>query len=272
MTFQRVLICLDGSPIAERAAERGLELATAIGATVALVHVVDPLPLPEGGAVTAEHDGEQLLAAFARRGAIEPTMFVVLGKPATEIVDVVRQWHADLVVVGTHGNGWLERLGSVADAVVRHSPCAVLVVRAPSRAAMSAQRLLIAVDGSTLAEHAAGRGADLAQKLGATAALVHVIDPDAGTVAGAPTTEHEGRQLLAGLTRGPVLDAAAAFVVFGPPPTAIGDAAHQWQADLVVVGSHGRGRIQRMVLGSVADAVIRHAPCAVLVVPMPTSP
>ena len=134
MTFQRILIAVDGSPIADRAAERGFELARSLGATVALVHVVDPEPLPEGGAAQAEHDGKQLLAEIGRRSLLDPATFVVLGKPATEIVSTARQWQADLVVIGSHGRARIERLliGSVAEAVIRHAPCAVLVMRAAS--------------------------------------------------------------------------------------------------------------------------------------------
>ena len=141
MSFQRIIIAVDGSAFSARAANVGFELARSLGAEVALVHVIDPsvVVAPEGGypagelVALAEQDGKRLLAGFSQRASIEPPPleFVQVGKPATEIVRAAKEWPGDLIVIGSHGRGGVERLllGSVAEAVMRHATCPVLVVR-----------------------------------------------------------------------------------------------------------------------------------------------
>jgi nucleotide-binding universal stress UspA family protein len=141
MSFQRIIIAVDGSAFSARAANVGFELARSLGAEVALVHVIDPsvVVAPEGGypagelVALAEQDGKRLLAGFSQRASIEPPPleFVQVGKPATEIVRAAKEWPGDLIVIGSHGRGGVERLllGSVAEAVMRHAACPVLVVR-----------------------------------------------------------------------------------------------------------------------------------------------
>ena len=142
MTFTRILIAVDSSPIAAHAAEVGLQLARALGAEIGLISVVDTRDI---GAVASEISPDQLLATAREdaRRAIEdartqmpdrapPLEFVPEGSPDAEIVKAAEQWPADLIVIGTHGRGGLGRvlLGSVAEAVMRHAPCPVLTVRA----------------------------------------------------------------------------------------------------------------------------------------------
>lgn len=142
MGFRKVLIAVDGGPVAAHAADVGVELARSLGAEVALIHAVDANPAlgaeagisPSELAAQAEQEGKRLLAGFRPRLSLEPSAleFVVAGSPADEIVKAAREWPADLVVIGSHGRGGVQRalLGSVADGVVRHAPCPVLVVRA----------------------------------------------------------------------------------------------------------------------------------------------
>jgi nucleotide-binding universal stress UspA family protein len=142
MSFQRILIAVDGSPIATHAADVGIELARSLGGEVALIHIVDPAQhwAPESGVPAAEllkraeQDARRLLAEFGPRATLQapPLEFVQVGKPAAEIVKAARDWPADIIVIGSHGRAGLGRLllGSVAEGVVRHASCPVLVVRA----------------------------------------------------------------------------------------------------------------------------------------------
>ncbi len=140
---------------------------------------------------------------------------------------------------------------------------------------MSFRRVLIAVDSGPIAAHAAEIGGDLAHALGAEVALVHAIEtpPPYGTEAGVSQDEliadakREGKRLLAGCRERLMLQPSALeFVVEGRPVNEIVRAARQWTADIIVIGSHGRGGARRALLGSVAEGVMRHAPCAVLVI------
>lgn len=139
---------------------------------------------------------------------------------------------------------------------------------------MAFEKILFAVDREPVAAHAAKVGADIARTLGADVALIHVVDTtiDIGPEAWTNTellgvAELQGGNLLADYRQKLALpEQAVAFVVAGSPPDEIVKAAKDWPADLIVIGSHGRTGVQRALLGSVAEAVTRHAPCPVLVV------
>ena len=139
MSFSRILIAVDSDPVAAHAADIGVELARSLGANVALIHVIDASPVygadtgisPNELIAQAEQDGKRLLAGFRvlQASALE---FVQAGTPANEIAKAAKQWPADLIVIGSHGRGGVQRvlLGSVAEGVMRHASCPVLVIRA----------------------------------------------------------------------------------------------------------------------------------------------
>jgi nucleotide-binding universal stress UspA family protein len=140
---------------------------------------------------------------------------------------------------------------------------------------MSFRRILLAVDDSPSAAHAADVAIELARSLGSEIALIHAIDPTLGYAPGSGVppadllklAEQEGKRLLAEFRARVTLGRPALeFAPLGTPADAIVSAAGQWPADLIVLGSHGRGGLSRLMLGSVAEAVMRHAPCPVLVV------
>lgn len=140
---------------------------------------------------------------------------------------------------------------------------------------MPFQRILVAVDAEPVAARAADLARDLARSTHGKLALIHVIDPGAGYApeGGVPAgelyqlAEEEGRRFLetfrpTAVAEPPPLE----FVPVGSPAAEIVKAAREWAADLIVIGSHGRAGVKRVLLGSVAEAVMRHAPCPVLVV------
>lgn len=143
MIFRRILIAVDGTPIATRAAEMGAELARSVGADVALLYVadtsgaygVDAGVSPNELAARAQDDGRRLLSGYRQRLSLSPATleFFQSGVPAREISNTARDWPADLIVIGSHGRAGIKRalLGSVAETVMRQAPCPVLVVRAP---------------------------------------------------------------------------------------------------------------------------------------------
>ncbi len=132
---------------------------------------------------------------------------------------------------------------------------------------------MIALDGEPLAFHAAEVGVELARTLGAEIALVYVVErllaqaPGISPAELMAEDEKEGRAALSNALRLlPEELSAARFMPAGEPAAEIVRASREWSADLIVVGSHARHGFGRMLLGSVAEAVMRQAGCPVLVV------
>lgn len=134
------------------------------------------------------------------------------------------------------------------------------------------RRILLATDLSPTSAAASDQALGLAQDLGASLLIVSVIDPEVGAGAGRLVARMDQRRaareaaaqslVVEGRRRG----VHVSFLVWeGEPGPAIVDAAASEGADLIIVGTHGRSRVGRMVLGSVSDHVVRHAPCPVLI-------
>ena len=139
---------------------------------------------------------------------------------------------------------------------------------------MSIHRILTALDDSAFAAHAVEVGTELATTLTAQAALVYVVDPrlalqpDRGIPAAEwlATLRREGQAFLATAGQRTGLPPAWQFLREGKPSDEILAAAREWEADLIVIGTHGRSGVSRLILGSTAESVVRHATCPVLVI------
>jgi nucleotide-binding universal stress UspA family protein len=140
---------------------------------------------------------------------------------------------------------------------------------------MSFRRVLIGLSESPIAIHAMEVGAALAQSLGAQIALVHVVDPKrAGSPEGGyPASiildeyRQEARRLLKCAAQRIGGDPLPwEYLVEGNPNREIVKTAEEWQADLIVVGTHGRSGLTRALLGSTTEEVVRHSPIPVLTV------
>lgn len=145
--FDRILIAVADDELAGQVIAAATGLARALGAHLALVHVVDlaiagsiaAAPLADGGSPLAtqqiveaqEGSGEDFIERAARMIDGDAERFLREGSPAAEIVAVADEWRAGLIVIGTHGRGGLGRLmlGSVAEGVLREAPCPVLTIR-----------------------------------------------------------------------------------------------------------------------------------------------
>ena len=137
------------------------------------------------------------------------------------------------------------------------------------------KKVLIAIDDSTFAAHAAEVGGDLATQLGAEVAFVTVVDTSGITFdpnSGIPADDWlamlkgDAKTLLnAFAARRPVASPPLEFLEVGKPAVKIVEAAKTWEADLVVMGTHGRNAVANVLLGSVAQGVLHHAPCPVMV-------
>jgi nucleotide-binding universal stress UspA family protein len=131
MQFRNILIPTDFSGSAEHAVQHALTLAAREQAQILLLHVLPGMALP-GTENKRQATAEQWLQDLARHASVPVHTLVVWGDPAAEICRVAQERQSDLIAMSTHGRtGWtLDRLGSVAEAVVRRAPCAVLIFRA----------------------------------------------------------------------------------------------------------------------------------------------
>ena len=151
-SHKRVLVALDGSPSAEAVLRFLLEIAGPLDMTVALLRVLEPVPpvvMESSRHVVVEdvegrrRDAEEYLAPIAaalRAKGIDVSWQVRRGRPAEEILAAAREGDTNLIAMATHGRTGLGRLlfGSVAEAVLRHAPVPVFMIRQPVAAAETA--------------------------------------------------------------------------------------------------------------------------------------
>jgi nucleotide-binding universal stress UspA family protein len=140
---------------------------------------------------------------------------------------------------------------------------------------MSFKRILIAVDGGSAAIKAGQAGIDLARSLGAKLATIYVVDPAveySGDLSLSPdevkeVAQEKDAEVLAKLKASlPLPDDAEHFVRVGQAAVVIDKMAVDWGADVIVIGSHGRTGISRIILGSVSDDLVHRSSCPVIVV------
>jgi nucleotide-binding universal stress UspA family protein len=261
---------IDGSELSGRALEFAVERAQVDGAEIAIVLVVNELAAALTTAIPYEYaDAAPLIAtldseaesnldaaeAFVQKAGLPVKRVRLDGVPATEVVAYARASGADLIVMGSHGRGGVSllTLGSTADEVVRSATAPVFVVSGRSNRASNAGTLrhaLVGVDGSAAAALAVRFACEIARVEKARVTFCTVTD----SVEKAKT----------------FLDSAFAVAAsFGIPAevvtrtgSAAGEivsAASSVDADVIVMGTHGREGIAHFVLGSVAEGVLAAA-------------
>ncbi len=302
----RILLAIDGSKHSEAATQAVIAQANPQDAEVHVVHFIDVLTnqLPEMNAYYPgiEHardaqrkPAEALIAKTAgllRSKGLQVTATVEIGSPKSKILDTAAEWHADLIVLGSHGRTTLDRflMGSLPDSILRHAHCSVELVRIPSRAKSPKDsrgatkgkvgRILLAIDDSKFSEAALQMLIEQVRPQEKEIRVLQVIeplpllvvremagyDPDMEGLREARTQQAE--ELVAKFAQ--ILHfkglRASTAVVQGDPKAKIVEAAEQWKAELIVLGSLGRTGLARFLMGSVSEAVARHAHCSVEIV------
>jgi nucleotide-binding universal stress UspA family protein len=197
---------------------------------------------------------------------------------APAIVDMARRLGVDLIVMGTRGHTGLKHvlLGSVAERTVRDAPCAVLAVKGAGIAASKpVERILVAVDFSEDSNRALDSAVEFSKQFGAELHIAHALDLRFPVVAPyevvVPTCFIDEARQAAASKLNTMVQKAATEGVRGishmsevPAVSAIVDLAEKLGADLVVMGTRGRTGLKHVLLGSVAERTLRHAPCSVL--------
>jgi nucleotide-binding universal stress UspA family protein len=283
---KRILVGYDFSEISARALGHALGLATASGASVVVFNAFgEALELP-AAANEAERAAraalEQALAPH-RRADLELTAVARWVEPAVGIIQAALDCKADLIVLGTHGRSGVARafLGSVAETVVRASTRPVLLIRgvregaAPPPVSAIPRRIVVPTDFGEASERSLDEAVELAAQVGASITLVHAyMNPVQATPSGFPVSVDLLGQTLASTAialrqRVEARKASGVSIAteFEQAPAApvVHEIVERTDADLIMLGTRGRSGLGRMVLGSVAEAIVRHATRPVLV-------
>lgn len=290
----KILLAIDSSEFSEAVIKEVAARPWPAESVVFVLTVVDLFALTSSVGylepfMKNENDAARaLVQSVAERLAslgIETVTQVVEGYPATSIVEQAKSWNVDFVFVGSHGHGGIARffLGSIAKEVVRNAHCSVEIVRhVGSEERTTGKRVLLATDGSAYSEAAARSVAERPWPKGTEFKIVSVVeemipamDPwyAAGEVIGRMLDENK-KQCEEAVRSAYKLVASAGLaattsVLAGSPKWRIIDDAKEWNADLVVLGSHGRRGLTRVLLGSVSEAVAMNAHCSVEVIRSP---
>jgi nucleotide-binding universal stress UspA family protein len=298
--IRSVLVPLDGSQFAEHALPLAGAIARRTGARLHVVRVHRPPPPPLAAddatiyleADLAMRDAEQAylddVAERLRAEGLPEVVTELLDSPvAPAIADYARRKNVDLVAMTTHGRGPLTRvwLGSVADQLIRTLTIPVLVIRpregAPVPIPEPGHRILLPLDGSPVGEAAVKPASVLARSLDLALTLVQVVEPPRAAVDGPAvfplpwadelleTRRRESKDYLedvADRLRERGLRVDTVVTVRAAVAEAILELAQPEDVALVAMSTHGRGGIQRLLVGSVTDKVVRAAVKPVLVV------
>lgn len=261
MTYSRILVATDLSEGALQAAQ----IAPRFGHERTRYRVVMvapqtwPVEVDPSARLAELTDAIQTWAKEA--GVPDPEATARIGGVGREVSRVAAEFDADLVITGQRGKSRRRILGSVARNIVRATTRDVLVSRwkgTPIRT------ILVATDLHAPSQHAAARALALAKQHSAQLELVHCVDPsvyyDPGVAESAMADELRrfNAAHLAGL--------AKETIIHGRPGPEIARYGAIRQVDLLVIGNHGAGALERAMLGSAAESIVEKAHCSVLVV------
>ncbi len=276
--YHRILVAVDGSDASFHALREAFKLVSNWVTVVAvapfyegdlrLVGVPRAQELIREPCETALKKAQAL--AEAAGALLQPVC--VVGEPHEAIVEQADRGSRDLIVMGAKGHSFIERVmvGSVTQRVIGFTRRDVLVV--PGEAAIGWERILLATDGSPHSQGAAARALDLAQSYGGSLSVLAVVEPPGGrepeAVAAGSIWRQQAEALAAVIqSRAEALNLTARGLVReGRAYEVITRVAREEGVNLIILGSHGRTGLPRLLLGSVAERVIGHAPCPVLVV------
>jgi nucleotide-binding universal stress UspA family protein len=295
--LMKVLLAIDDLQGAQAATNEALRRLWPDQTTFCLMHVVDlrhwnGMPELIEDARRAGEKAVRQASETLKHAGLQATTELRIGFPAKAITKYAGQWGADLIMIGSRGLNEVTRflLGSVAQAVLRDAPCSVEIVRQahpPKQTSSRRMRILVATDGSiysTLAVRSVAKrpwpkGTEVhvvtavqlvapeALHLSASAcpeyppALLTEIWKEAETQAGESLIEARRILEACGLQVSTYRSTPAC-----EPRAVILDEASKWDADLIVLGSHGRHGMDRLLMGSVSEAVAFHANCSVEVI------
>ena len=289
--FTKILVPLDGSELTEGILPYVSLLARGLNTPVLLASVIERHgshgESTEHSQIFAEAETQarnhlkRLIERLSRKG-VQVEAWVSHGNPEEEIVSIAEHHGCDLIAMSTHGRSDLARsiLGSVADKVIHSSHLPVLTITSEKAEMYRDEevtlfKIMVPLDGSTLAETVLPFVEELARRLSIEILLVRVVKPlqlfwmdrhPDGLIEQEEAEASDYLEAVAHKLRGSGLRARWQVLV-GHPAGSIVDLAQHTAYDMIALTSHGRMGITRWALGSVAEALVRGSGDPVLIVP-----
>jgi nucleotide-binding universal stress UspA family protein len=263
--LKKILVPTDGSKGSESVFPAIMPLVRAFDPEVALLYVFEH---PESVFVPPEEVSSACRAL--RTAHVNASLELRDGKPAEEILRLARARNVDLIAMSTQGRGGLVRFiaGSVAEEVLRHTDIPMLLTR-PDVPVKPWKHIAVALDGSDRAEEILPDVVRLARTLRATVEVIEVEFPSIAGVAGEvaiPLPTVDPMPYLNGVVARLQSQGVEASAV-ALEGSASGELLKQVRssgAALLCMTTHGRSGLSRLLLGSVAEEIVRKAPCPVL--------
>lgn len=283
----KILVALDGSEHSRVSVPAAIRLAVGWQADIELVSIMDlgyystELGLQPPGNVVDEqlrYLGRELAEqqAVVQARGVKVTTFLEEGPAAQRILTRAADTRADLVVMAPHQRSAAHHVlvGSVVDKVLHHAPCPVLVVRATGEPGPG--RIVVPLDGSSLAEQSMAAVVALARVDGRHAMLLRVLQNphpqpheynlyrawSQAALADAEEREHLNLKRLAASLQAQNVQAST-MLEHGSPSEIILENCRA--GDLVVLTKHSQTWLTRALAGSTTQNIVHHAPCSVLV-------
>jgi nucleotide-binding universal stress UspA family protein len=292
----KILLAIDSSSASQNVIAEAATRPWPSGTRFCVLHIVDVVGMGRFSTMIDEEkrSAHALVAAAAEklvRVGYETSTNILVGFPRKAVVQYAKEWGADFVMVGSHGQGALSRflLGSVAQAVLHTAPCSVEVVRRGIHESSSSQgtKILLGTDGSDGASVATKSVANRPWPAGSQVKIISAVQllvpgnelmmssssaiyptslleevwnevrssAHEAVAEARKTLEAAGMKILAGET-----------TPDGDPRAVLLAQAKEWDADLIVLGSYGRRGMDRILMGSVSESVALHAHCSVEVI------
>ena len=257
-----------------------------------VLHTIEKIPqdyrhLPSGTALAdmkrkLEVDAIEKIKAMipediVEKGDIIPV--VRFGKPFLEIIQVAKENSVDLLVIGTHGRAGVDRviLGSVAERIVRKAPCPVMVIK--GRKFTGFKRIIVPIDFSDCSRKALEYAIATAGAHKSRLTILHVYEESfIEPYVNAANSEEEAGEIMKEIERVnetkydeflKTIDLRGVeydkLLIKGIPETEIVETATEQQADLVVMGTHGRAGLKHILIGSTAEEVVRTVHCDIII-------
>jgi nucleotide-binding universal stress UspA family protein len=284
--LEKLLLSTDGSEFSEGAIREAIQLAKICSSKLIVLSIIETNQEFEVLApqiVEKEEEQtrdrlEQVKSKAAKEGVECEIVARHSESPFQAIVEEAEKNKADMIIMGRRGRTGLRRLlmGSVTAKVIGHAPCDVLVV--PRAAEIRYQKIMVATDGSKYSVAAAAEAVGIAKRCKASLYVVSVVPSETASPFDIVHSEMQHEMIAQNEFRQGEKNVndllviakqegvkAEGLIVEGRPYEAIVENAREKGVDLIVMGSHGRTGLERLLMGSVTERVVGHADCSVLI-------